>query len=53
MAADLHGVGLRVVQPEQRADDGGLAGAAEPDDADAFAGGDGEREALVRRRPPG
>ncbi len=45
--ADADGAGLRVVEAEQQADDGGFAGAAGADDADALAGGDGEGERAV------
>ena len=49
LAADADGAGLRIVQAQQQAHDGGFAGAAGADDADALAGGDGERQAAMRR----
>ena len=51
LPADADRAALRVVQAEQQAHDGGLAGAAGPDDADALAGGDAEGQALVRGAP--
>ena len=51
LAADADRAALRIVQPQQQADDGGFAGAAGADDADALAGGDVEGEAPMRRAP--
>ena len=48
LAADADRAGLRIVQAQQQPHDGGLAGAAGTDHADALAGGDAERQALVR-----
>ncbi len=47
--ADADGAGLRVIEAEQQADDGGFAGPAGADDADALAGGDGEGESAMGR----
>ena len=51
MPADPHRAALRVVQAEQQANDGGLAGAAGSDDADAFSGGNAEGQAVMRGAP--
>ena len=47
LAADPDGAGLRVVQPQQQADDRRFAGTAWADDADAFSGIYGERQVGV------
>ncbi len=43
---------IRIVEPEQQADDGGFAAAARANHADAFAGFDFETQIPVRRLPP-
>ena len=50
VAADADRAALRIVQAEQQADDGGFAGAAGADDADALAGGDAEATGPDARR---
>ncbi len=51
-AADPHGPGLRVEQPQQETRDRGFAGTARADDADLLAGGDREGQPVMRRLPP-
>ena len=51
VAADTHRAALRIVQTEQQADDGRFAGTAGADNADTLAGGDAERQALMRGAP--
>ncbi len=49
VAADADGPGLWFIQPRQQPHDGGLAGAAGSDDADALAGADPERQPGMGR----
>ena len=48
LAADADGAALWIVQAEQQPHDGGFAGPAGADNADALAGGDAEGQAAVR-----
>ena len=52
LPADPHRPGLRVEQPQQEPRYRGFAGAARPDHADLFAGGDRKGQPVMRRPPP-